>query len=63
MVDIGPQYKLYEGQEDTDCVLYEMIQGRTTMTPRGMSENGNPLFHTTRASFAAWAKKRIDQGE
>lgn len=56
----GPQYQLYPGQVETDCILYEFLGGRTPDITYGTSENGKPLMHCTRTSFASWAKERVE---
>jgi hypothetical protein len=58
----GPEYRLYDGQEETDCLQYELISstaGVQSITQRGTSAAGNPLANSTRQSFAAWAKAEV----
>lgn len=54
VVDIGPQYKLYDEQECLENLRYEIVHdGSKNNCTAG--EQGN----MTVASFAAWAKERI----
>ena len=52
VLDEGPQYKLYEGVEDNDCLRYRCLHAKAT-SDIGLEAN------STRASFAAWAKLEI----
>ena len=49
----GPEYVLYSGQEDTDCIRYRIV------THVRLDQEGN----MTRARFAAWAKRRVDSDQ
>lgn len=51
----GPEYKLYDSQEETDCLQYEVITSAAagSVVERGKSVDGKPLAHSTRQSFAA----------
>lgn len=57
----GPEYKLYDGQEETDCLQYEVITSAAagSIVERGKSVDGKPLANSTRQSFAAWAKAEV----
>lgn len=46
----GPEYVLYRGQENMDCIRYITRKGV------GIGNSGN----MTRASFAAWAKGIVE---
>lgn len=59
IVDRGPQYKLYDAQEESDCLLYAIVKGPRPSLPRGQTEGGEWLMHSTVTSFAAWAKTEI----
>lgn len=52
VLDEGPQYKFYEGVEDTDCLRYRCLSAKAS-TDIGQEAN------STRTSFAAWAKQAI----
>ena len=54
VVDIGPQYKLYDEQECLENLRYEIVYDGSKNN-RTAGEQGN----MTVASFAAWAKERI----
>ena len=54
VIDMGPQYKFYEGQESTENLRYEIIHDGTKKN-RAAGEQSN----ITVASFAAWAKEKI----
>ena len=54
VVDIGPQYKLYDEQECLENLRYEIVHDGSKNN-RTAGEQGN----MTVASFAAWAKERI----
>lgn len=51
VIDFGPQYKLYGGQESEDCLLYEIVSD-------GSKNNRlvGKRYPMTLASFASWAK-------
>ncbi|CAB3754241.1 hypothetical protein [Paraburkholderia humisilvae] len=57
----GPEYKLYDGQEETDCLQYEIVASAVagSIVERGRSAAGKPLANSTRQSFAAWAKAAV----
>lgn len=46
VIAAGPEYILYSGQEDLDCLRYLQVKGNN----QGVCSN------TTRTSFANWAK-------
>ena len=55
-VDIGPQYKLYDGQECEENMRYKIIaDGSKTNRTAGQQAN------MTLASFASWAKQVVDE--
>jgi hypothetical protein len=56
VLDEGPQYKLYEGVEDDDCLLYRCLSAKSA-PDIGREQN------STRTSFAAWAKLEIPSAE
>ena len=49
VIGIGPEFLLYSGQENTDCLRYKVIQGYR------LGEDGN----ITRQQFARWAKGKV----
>jgi hypothetical protein len=53
VVDIGPQYKLYERQIATDCLRFKVVAKK-----RGPLILGSE-YNCTRLSFAAWAKEEV----
>lgn len=54
VIDIGPQYKLYDGQESADNLRYEVVKdGSARNRTAGMQHN------MTLAAFAAWAKEMV----
>lgn len=55
VIDMGPQYKLYAGQIDTDTLLYEIVKDGT----KGNLKAGH-RGNTSVASFASWAKEAVD---
>lgn len=55
VVDIGPQYKLYDEQESTECLRYEIIDDGSKKN-RTAGQQGN----MTISGFASWAKEMID---
>lgn len=55
VIDMGPQYKLYEGQSCTENLLYEVINDGSKKN-RTAGERGN----MTIAAFAAWAKEKLE---
>lgn len=54
IVDIGPQYKIYEGQCCTENLCYEIIQDGTKKN----STVGKRCCMTV-AAFASWAKRNV----
>ncbi|MGY6257275.1 hypothetical protein ACXIVK_27840 [Paraburkholderia caledonica] len=60
----GPEYKGYKEQEETDCLQYAVLRstaGSSSIVPRGTTPEGYPLAHSTRQSFAAWAKALVPE--
>lgn len=55
VVDFGPQYKLYDSQECTENLRYEVVQDGTKKN-RTAGEQAN----MTIASFASWAKELVE---
>lgn len=55
VLDEGPQFKLYEGVEDDDCLRYRTLNAKSS-TDTGESS-------CTRVAFAAWAKTELDASE
>lgn len=57
VVDAGERFKLYFGQEDADCLQYEIIQSarknRADLGRRGKC---------TRTSLASWAESVVEVG-
>lgn len=56
VLDEGPQYKLYDGVEDKDCLRYRCLSAKSA-SDVGQEQN------STRTSFAAWAKLEIPSVE
>jgi hypothetical protein len=56
VMDIGPQYTLLPGQEDTDCLRYFHTVKKGVVTKQCNSDH---TFNTTRESFAKWAKAEV----
>lgn len=54
VVDMGPQYKLYDSQECTDNLRYEVVNDGSKKN-RTADEQGN----MTLAAFASWAKEEV----
>lgn len=52
VIDIGPQYKCYAGQENDECLRYEIVQDGTKK-----NRDTGKQCNMTLASFAAWAKE------
>lgn len=50
---VGPEHVLYQGQAETDNLRYRV-------TAKGRHFNGPVEGNSTRASFAAWAKAKVD---
>lgn len=55
VVDIGPKYKLYEGQESTENLRYEVVRDGTKKN-RTAGEQHN----MTLAAFAFCAKESVE---
>jgi hypothetical protein len=53
VLDVGPQYVLYQGQAETDNLQYKLL-----VKKRGPLTVGH-CYNSTRSSFAAWAKSEI----
>lgn len=54
VIDFGPQYKLYDAQECTEALRYEIVQdGSKKNRTAGQQSN------MTISAFAAWAKEVI----
>lgn len=55
VVGVGPQYKLYSGQADGECLCYEIVQdGSKKNLTAGEQHN------MTISSFASWAKFMVE---
>lgn len=52
VLDLGPQFKLYETVQDSDCLRYRCL-GSKAASEVGVASN------STRTAFAAWAKHEI----
>lgn len=59
VIAAGPEYKLYPGQEELDCLAYAIVKGKREHLDNGVTPAGEQIRHSTRASFAAWAKTRV----
>lgn len=56
VVDFGPQYKLYDGQQSTENLRYEIVRdGSKSNRTAGQQDN------MTLAAFASWAKDFWDE--
>lgn len=55
VVAIGHQYKLYEGQENTENLRYEIVHDGT----KGNQAAGTQS-NMTITGFASWAKQRVN---
>lgn len=57
----GPDFLLYTGQEDVDCLEYEawvtLSKGIRRKPSTGFGGATLYHFHITRSSFASWAKR------
>lgn len=53
VLDIGPQYTLYNGQMETDNLQYRLITKK-----RGPHSVGSVL-NSTRSAFASWARQVV----
>lgn len=56
VLDEGPEYKLYNGVEDDDCLIYRCLSARNA-SDIGKERN------STRTAFATWAKLEIPAAE
>jgi hypothetical protein len=63
VIGMGPEFKLEEGQEDGECLQYEILQGKHFPYAKGLSESGNQINNCTLTAFASWAKERTDIGQ
>lgn len=59
VVGVGPEFKLYDGQAELDCLQYAIVKGKREHLDNGKTPAGEQLRNSTRASFAAWAKERV----
>lgn len=48
VLELGPQFKLYDSQTETDCLRYVPV--------KGPDSSRRPFKNSTRTSFAAWAQ-------
>lgn len=53
VIGMGPQFKSFLSQEDTDCVRYKLLAKKRG--PHAVNSENN----TTRTAFAAWAKSEV----
>lgn len=53
----GPQFKLYDGVTDHDCLRYKAHAWKAPLS------EGNSESNSTRTAFAAWAKAEVPAGE
>ena len=53
VIAVGPEYKLYSGQGNSDCLRYRLIAKKLGPFSVGSEQN------CTRISFASWAKKIV----
>jgi len=63
VIGMGPEFKLYDGQEDEECLQYELLKGKKNPYSKGTSESGNQIQNCTVTAFASWAKERTDIGQ
>lgn len=63
VIGMGPEFKLYEGQEDEECLQYELLKGKKYPYSKGTSESGNQINNCTVTAFASWVKERTDIGK
>ena len=54
----GAEFKYYPSQEAGDCIQYTV----TKRGPRVPHDDVGRKMNSTRASFATWAKARVDAG-
>ena len=53
VIAAGPEYVLYDGQENRDCLRYKILKKKRGPYPVGSEQN------CTRTSFANWAVKEL----
>lgn len=63
VLDTGPQYKLYASQAEERCLAYAIVEGRREFLDHGRTPAGLQIKHSTIASFASWAKERVESAE
>jgi hypothetical protein len=63
VLDMGSQYTLYRSQTETRCLAYAIVEGRREHLDHGRTPSGLQIQHSTIASFAAWAKDRVESTE
>lgn len=63
VIGMGQEFKLYDSQEDEECLQYEQLEGRKYAYAKGVSESGNQINNCTVTAFANWAKERTDVGQ
>lgn len=56
VLDMGPQYKAYEGVADDDCLRFRILSAPNSNLVHEVS-------NATRTGFATWAKAEIPAGE
>lgn len=54
VIALGPQFKLYDSQSETDCLQY-----RSAVVLKRKGVKAVAAENSTRASFAAWAKREV----
>ena len=54
VIGIGPEFKLYDSQENEDCLRYKLTAKKRGPYPVGSERN------CTTAAFRSWCKKRIE---
>jgi hypothetical protein len=54
VIGIGPEFKLYDSQENEDCLRYKLTAKKRGPYPVGYEGN------CTTAAFRSWCKKRIE---
>jgi hypothetical protein len=63
VIGMGPEFKLYGGQEDEECLQYELLKGKRYPYSKGTSAPGNQINNCTVTAFASWAKERTHIGQ
>ncbi len=63
VIGMGSEFKLYESQEDGECLQYEQLEGRKYPYAKGINESGNQINNCTVTAFANWAKEQTDIGQ